>query len=282
MNNYFYANDAEAALYDDTISLTQPEYESIHSIAAQLIHRSLGLPSSRAKGKPINVLDIGAGTGNGILPLLALIPSSNVVAFDLSDEMLAVLKTKTLSDGPRQKVTCVLGDILDPKWDANTLCSLIEGQRFDVILSGFLIHHFTATQRQELYRRFQSMLCEGGIFVNVDLFDFQSPTLSQYAEEVGENWVSEQLSSHSRQQYRETVNKLGPKANELRTKWIAHLRNENIPGPIESSGEAIASKATTSELLSIPGNSQLLIQSGFQEVGCPYRYWQAGILWAKK
>lgn len=282
MNNYFYAQAEEADLYDDTIALTQPEYFTIHSIAAHLVHRSLGNPESSADATSMRILDIGAGTGTELFALLSLRPAAMVVAFDKSERMLKILSRKLQTEAPQHRVTCVSGDILDAQWNASALCSHIEGRRFDAIISGFLIHHFSIAQRRNLYQRCYEALCEGGVFVNIDLFDFQAPTLSQYAEEVGENWVSEQLSSRSRSEYQQTVARLGPKANELRTKWIAHLRNENIPGPIESPGEAISTQLASTMSQSEVGNSQLLLDAGFQEVGCPFRYWQAGVLWAKK
>ncbi len=290
MDNYFYAED-DAEIYDDTAELTQPEYLAIHNVTAQLVHR--GFAASRrgsggVQSTPPNstdgplVLDVGCGTGMEALALLRLCPNTTIVAFDKSEKMLGIFRRKLherLNDGV-SRVKTVVGDILDVRWTSEALRGLVpDGRPFDAVISAFLIHHFSLKQRGDLYSRTFRVLNAGGVFVNADLFDFQSPTLSQYAEEIGEDWVSQQLSSNADSPYQPVVQRLSADVGNLRARWLKHLREENIPAPIEPTEATVAAAVRSN---GTPSNSQMLLDAGFVEVGCPYRFWQAGVLWAKK
>jgi ubiquinone/menaquinone biosynthesis C-methylase UbiE len=76
-----------------------------------------------------NVLDCGAGTGStALLALRKTGPSGRITLFDLSDEMLAVARTRAADAGLEDRFECRSGDILDLPFDDDS---------FDVALSTY-------------------------------------------------------------------------------------------------------------------------------------------------
>ena len=276
--NYFYANE-DVNHFDATAEMSQPEYTLLNESAAKLLSRSLGRGESDFN--PI-VLDLGAGTGAETIALLRLIPHAEVVAFDLSQEMLDKMKQKIENEfGEMANVAYRQGDVNDAQWTANALkAANSSNSEYDAVISGFLIHHYDEKQRAELYSRVYDCLRRGGVFINIDLFDYQSPTMSQYSREVGEDWISVQFSDRAHDAYQGTAKALGNQLGVLRTKWIDHLQHENVPSPVETHSNGLGPGVKISGQKD--SNAELLFQAGFIEVACPIRFWQAGVLWAKR
>ena len=57
--------------------------------------------------EPLRILDICSGAGNSVVPLLAMFPQAEVIASDLSVELLAMLKQLLLSQGTADRCTLV-------------------------------------------------------------------------------------------------------------------------------------------------------------------------------
>src|SRR5207248_7837113 len=61
-------------------------------------------------GSASSVLDLGSGSGNSVVPSLALFPEAEFVAIDISPQLLAMLRTyvdKTPRDGQRVLTVCM-------------------------------------------------------------------------------------------------------------------------------------------------------------------------------
>ena len=112
---------------------------------------------------PRRVLDLGTGDGH----LLSLIrdahPGVAGVAVDFSAEMLGRVRAR-FADDP--DVTVVEHNLDDPLPEALG--------RFDVIVSGFAIHHVSHERKRALYREVRDHLEPGGAFCNLD--HVSSPT----------------------------------------------------------------------------------------------------------
>ena len=110
---------------------------------------------------PPRILDLGCG--DGILGhfLLDAFPTSRCVFVDFSDPMLDAAREKVSSI----QQTCVLkADFATPQW----LDSVASYKPFDVVVSGFAIHHQTDDRKKTLYAEIYDLLSTGGVFLNLE------------------------------------------------------------------------------------------------------------------
>lgn len=107
-----------------------------------------------------HVLDLGAGTGLELIPLYERFPEVFVTAVDLSEDMLAVLRTRPFAD----RVTTVSGDFFEVPFRGEDGTAPL----YDAMISTSALHHFTPEDKVRLYRRVYSVLRPGGLFLNAD------------------------------------------------------------------------------------------------------------------
>ncbi len=87
----------------------------------------------RLAREPSIVLDIGSGSGNSVLPLLDLFPKARVVATDLSENLLAILRDHLGADSEkRSRVSLVCLDA--------TSADYVEGA-VDLVVGAAVLHH---------------------------------------------------------------------------------------------------------------------------------------------
>ena len=125
-------------------------YDDVH-IAFMESKRALtqALPDGTAK-----VLDLGAGTGLELIPLVERFPDVQITAADISSDMLGTLMERPFAD----RVTCVIGDFFETDF----------GSDFDAMISTSALHHFAPEDKLRLYRRVYDALRLGGLFLNAD------------------------------------------------------------------------------------------------------------------
>ena len=125
-------------------------YDDVH-IAFMESKRALteALPDGTAK-----VLDLGAGTGLELIPLVERFPDVQITAADISSDMLGTLMERPFAD----QVTCVIGDFFETDF----------GSDFDAMISTSALHHFAPEDKLRLYRRVYDALRPGGLFLNAD------------------------------------------------------------------------------------------------------------------
>jgi tRNA (cmo5U34)-methyltransferase len=274
-HNFFYAEE-EVDLYDDLVELTQPLYWLLHSTIVDLLAYYFDASEGRSQnpGRPV-ILDAGCGTGAEGLAALKTFPDVHLVALDLSQRMLEKFREKLVRlcglDSKQHRCRLVAADLLSPDTEPDKLLALLPAGAangaYDVVVTAFTLHHFSLHEKRGLYRRFCSILKPGGLLVNGDLFAFESPTLSRVARHHEEHWIWKQFTEPN-PEYAAKAGGLGRRRLELRDAWLKHLRDDNRPLPIE--GDHVS------------GEADVLKEIGFSEVGCPFRYFQAGILWARK
>lgn len=275
---FFYA-EQEALFYDDTIALTQPDYQRVHQTIVDLLrHHWL-------KHKPVEgtFLDIGCGTGEEALNILGAFPTLRGIAVDLSPKMLERASSRLhkmlgASWQDRCRVECL--DITDQAVTAESLLDFLPDEEkeegYGLVVSAFALHHYTYEQKESVYHKCFAVLQDGGgLLLNADLFSYQSPELAAAAQRVMEDWLNREFAG-APLDLRQKVGAHGVEWDLLLGAWLDHIRTYNIPLPIESSA-AIEEKRAAGE-----GELRLLRSAGFREAACPYRYFQSGILWAKK
>jgi tRNA (cmo5U34)-methyltransferase len=120
---------------------------------------------------PTKILDLGCGDGVLGRMLLEAHPTAHVIFADFSEPMLEALQKQI---GTNQRTTVIKADFATPAW---AKCIEVE-KPFDVIVSGFAIHHQPDDRKKELYAEIYELLGEGGVFLNLEHVSSPTPSVS--------------------------------------------------------------------------------------------------------
>jgi SAM-dependent methyltransferase len=111
-------------------------------------------------------LDLGCGDGRLIRLALDTRPDvEEIVGVDSSPPMLDRARANFADDG---RVTLLAGDLREP---------LAASGRFDVVTSGFAIHHLSDRRKQTLFAEVVGRLEPGGVFANLEVVESATPEL---------------------------------------------------------------------------------------------------------
>ena len=110
---------------------------------------------------PARILDLGCG--NGILGrfLFSLFPSAGCLFVDFSDPMLDAARENV---GDLSSAAFAKADFSDPHW----LKNVKPHGPFDIVVSGFAIHHQTDERKRSLYSEIYDLLTPDGVFLNLE------------------------------------------------------------------------------------------------------------------
>ncbi len=118
---------------------------------------------------PRSILDLGCGDGRLGAVVLEAFPSvARMVAADRSEPMLRLARQRFLDD---DRVEVVEFDLNDP---------LRLNETFDVVVSGFALHHLDDRRKRSLFAEICQALNSEGVFANLDVV--QSLTPRRHAE----------------------------------------------------------------------------------------------------
>lgn len=265
---FFYAAD-DAEYYDATIELTVPYYSLIHQTMIDILNYHFGVALGE-KIKKINgiVLDVGAGTGKESISVLNNFPNLYVLAIDLCPPMEGVFAhnykvkfgTKT-----RRRYKYVIDDIttISEKDEAITKYYAEKRQNgCKAAISAYCIHHFPLDKKKEVYQKMFNFLEPDGILINMDLFNYESDSIKAQAHFFDIDYIKREFENPS-PQFKNSKKIPIKKRRMLKEKWIQHMLNDNILDTIES-------------------QTKILKDIGFTDVECVFKYWQQGILFARK
>jgi len=154
--------DEEAVDYDQSILRLVPHYHEQHEVMLQL------LPFERTS--PLNILDLGCGTGVLSRVMARAFPKATIVSLDLSANMVETCK-RNLAVYPDRTVQRVADFGKDDI-----------GSGFDLVVSGLAIHHLNDAGKQELYRKIFHALKPGGMFLNREIVIGSTPALTKCYE----------------------------------------------------------------------------------------------------
>ncbi len=104
-------------------------------------------------------LDLGCGGGFMGYFVYELFPDSHGVFLDISEEMI-----KKANAANRNNSTFIVQDFSKPQWTK----SLPENAGFDLIISGYAIHHIENEEKKRLYSQIYELLNKNGIFLNLE------------------------------------------------------------------------------------------------------------------
>lgn len=262
--------EAEAGLYDQNIMKVVPEYQLAHTMLLDLLSDRLQEVGRSEEAAAGSVLDIGAGTGQEALAILSRFPRIRVVAVDLSQPILDIFERKLKRrPGMRRRCEIVCGDIIGerctPERLRETLPENERGSGFQGVVSAFTLHHLESEEKTEVFRRIHSLLADGGLFLNLDLYTFQSPRLAKQALDFDLAWIDRHFGLVG-----ESVT--SPTLRHLGEMWKEHYLKYNRTEPVERGNDRSPTL----------GQEEMLRGIGFRETAMPFRYWQSGILWARK
>jgi tRNA (cmo5U34)-methyltransferase len=147
----------------------------------------------RASQPEVNwVLDLGCGDGILGTAVLDQYPKANVVFIDFSEPMLTAAKQR-LDNNPNAHT--ILQDYGERGWEnqlqkikdldteTNNLQSPISNL-FNVIVSGYSIHHQPDDRKKEVYTELFNLLKPGGIFINIEHVQSADPWLEKRFQEL--------------------------------------------------------------------------------------------------
>jgi tRNA (cmo5U34)-methyltransferase len=196
---------------------------------------------------PAKILDLGCGDGAIGRTLLNTHPKTHVVFADFSEPMLEALQGQIGSD---QRATVIKADFATPAW----VRSFEAEKPFDVIVSGFAIHHQPDDRKKKLYSEIYGLLGEGGVFLNLE--HVSSATLSVSAL-FDSFFVDHLLCFH-----KDTVpNKTRQEIEEAY--YQQPDKEENILAPVEE-------------------QCQWLRDLGFQDVDCFFKIFELALFGGRK
>jgi tRNA (cmo5U34)-methyltransferase len=281
----FYAESSEASAYDLTADLHTPQFTLMHQTLIALLHHHLDTTLGGRQQMPFAVLDIGSGTGTEAIGMLPAFPQLRLVALDLCEPMVAYLRTRlTRQFGAAVNERCeyLTADIAGAEAHADALCEPLRrrgwGERYDAVVSALALHHLNEAEKALVCQRIYDVLTPGGLFLNGDLFAFQAPDLDRQAEDFLLTWIERQFVSDTPKSP-ELATLLASRGDELRTSWLQHCSEYNVPSPIEAAAESRLQDDTAG---APAGYTEMLRRAGFRAAGCPFRFWQVGILWARR
>ena len=145
MKSFF---DSRVNGYDEHMASNVEEYDKFY--------RNIASPFEKTN-EPIEVLDLGAGTGLELQFILAKAPNANITAVDLSEEMLRKLVNKYEKIGTQIKT--IAGSYLSLE---------LVPQSFDYIVSVMSLHHLRPVKKIALYKKLKKALIPTGIYVEGD------------------------------------------------------------------------------------------------------------------
>lgn len=129
-------------------------------LAAEQLEVMLRLIAARSE--PVtNFLDLGCGDGILAATILARYPEARGVLVDFSEPMLEAARERLY--GFASQLRFISADFAAAGWTNS-----INRTPFDVIVSGYAIHHQPDARKRALYGEIYHLLKPGGLFVNLE------------------------------------------------------------------------------------------------------------------
>ncbi len=116
-----------------------------------------------------NFLDLGCGDGILGAVILERYPDARGTFLDFSEPMIDAARKKLATFGPQ--LTFGITDYANLNW----IDAVTEQAPFDVVVSGYSIHHQPDERKQTLYAEIYNLLAPDGLFINIEHVASPSP-----------------------------------------------------------------------------------------------------------
>lgn len=158
--NYHYTSSD----YDSEIKLVIPGYEEMHKCIDNILGKI-----KREYKRPINVLELGIGTGLTAVRILKKFPDAKYVGIDFSETMKNAAEKRL----KKYYAELILGDYSKIKFPKNN----------DLVVSVISIHHQkTDKDKKKLFRRIYDCLRDDGAFIFGDLVTYKDQKIAAMNE----------------------------------------------------------------------------------------------------
>ena len=194
---------------------------------------------------PSRILDLGCGDGILGRILFAMYPSAYTFFGDFSDSMLDKVRQKIDTD---RRAKIVQTDFATSEWrkDVET------GTPFDIIVSGFSIHHQPDARKRDLYSEIYGLLNKGGVFLNLDQVKSKTASTSEIFDSFFLDHIRRSLSKSDQNEVMSQIEKA-----------YYEDKKENIPAPVEI-------------------QCQWLRDIGFEDVDCFFKTFELALFGGRK
>jgi tRNA (cmo5U34)-methyltransferase len=165
--------DVRAAGYDD--HMRDIVFESDTTLTQ--FYQALSSPIEKTD-EPLNILDLGCGTGLEIEALLQRVPNALIIGVDVSQNMLQRLQKRYIAH--MSQITLVADSYLTMPFAS---------QAYDHIISAMSVHHLLRATKRELYMKIHAALKPGGKYIEGDSVvtaEMESQLLAEYHEQVAD------------------------------------------------------------------------------------------------
>ncbi len=149
--------DAISSGYDEQRKWIIPDIQGFYRAAVR---------AAAVTEKSPAILDIGAGTGLFSMLLRETYPGATITLLDISEKMLGIAKQRFAG---REDVHFIAADYRHEE----------PGGPFDAVCSALSIHHLETAEKRDLYGKIFNALKPGGVFVNADQVEGETPGLQK-------------------------------------------------------------------------------------------------------
>lgn len=130
---------------------------------------------------PFALLDLGCGDGELAANLLAIAPQARLTLADGSADML---------DAARQRFHDQPNVVLIQATFAELIANPDRLDRYDMVVSGFAIHHLHLPEKIALFQMIYNHLKPGGVFLNIDtVFPSEDEALIDWYYAYWQEWI---------------------------------------------------------------------------------------------
>lgn len=128
---------------------------------------------------PLKILDIGFGTGKLTASFYA--DSHHITGIDFSDEMIKIASDKM----PNANLI---------RWDFNEgIPNELKGEKFDVIVSTYAIHHLSNPAKIDFINKLKNYLADDGVIFVGDVAFLTAAKQNECKETTGDLWDDEEI-----------------------------------------------------------------------------------------
>ena len=199
--------------YDELINRIVPWYNEQNEIIVKLI--------PFRKSYNLRVLDLGSGTGALSFSILKSFPKAHIVMLDLSKNMLAECRLNLFDY--KNRITLRTKD-----FGTEDI-----GHNYDIVVSGFAIHHLMNNGKKRLFSRIYRALNPKGCFIIREITLGETPELTEKYREMWGQYI-----------------KLNRENDKV---WLDKHLKEDFPSTVED-------------------QMSWLRSAGFSDVGCYWKY----------
>ena len=145
--------------------------------------------------EPTRVIDLGCGDGFLTRAVLSEFTTAHAMLIDHSEPMLRRAHEAMSPFSGRYEIRH--GDLSDP------LPLRVVEDPFDLIVSGYAMHHLPTARKRSLYQEVFGLLAPGGLFVNIEHVASATPELEAVHDEASIDHIAAVTAKHREQVERE-------------------------------------------------------------------------------